>query len=110
MAPDLEARGFSRTVIDSRYKYTRYFAPTKHNRPESLEEILAANDTELFDTLEDPDEMVNLAAHPEDHGELILEMNAKLNRLIDDEIGVDDGAYLPGHEDADWYIEDFDHM
>jgi arylsulfatase len=110
VAPDLEQRGFSRTAIDGRYKYTRYFAPTKHNRPESLDEILAANDIELFDTIEDPDEMVNLAVRPEEHEELILEMNAKLNRLIDREIGVDDGAYLPGHDDTDWYIEEFDHM
>jgi arylsulfatase A-like enzyme len=109
VAPDFEKRGFTRTVIDGRCKYTRYFAPTKHNRPETLAEILSANDIELFDTVRDPGEMVNLAAHPEKHKTLILEMNAKLNRLIDAEIGTDDGAYLPGHDDTDWYVEDFDH-
>ena len=94
-------------IIDGRYKYTRYFAPSQHNRPETLEQILAYNDIELFDTVEDSDEMINLATNPEQNEELILEMNDKLNRLIDEEIGVDDATYLPASEATDWYIDDF---
>jgi arylsulfatase len=110
LRPDMDKRGFTRVVIDGRYKYTRYFAPSKHNRPETLEQILAYNDIELFDTVEDPEEMINLAENPEEHEELILEMNDKLNRLIDSEIGVDDASYLPGPEAADWFIDEFKNL
>ena len=107
LRPDMDKRGFTRAIIDGRYKYTRYFAPSQHNRPETLEQILAYNDIELFDTVEDPDEMINLATNFEQNEELILEMNSKLNRLIEEEIGVDDATYLPASEATNWYIDDF---
>lgn len=107
LRPDMDKRGFTRVIIDGRYKYTRYFAPSQHNRPETLEQILAYNDIELFDTVEDPDEMINLATNFEQNEELILEMNGKLNRLIEEEIGVDDATYLPASEATNWFIDDF---
>jgi arylsulfatase len=57
---------------------------------------------ELFATETDPDEMINLAAQPGRHGELMLAMNEKLNRLIDAEAGEDRGQMLPGGIDAGW--------
>lgn len=39
--------------------------------------------------------MTNLAANPEQVKTEIIAMNHKLNRLIDQEIGVDDGSFLP---------------
>jgi hypothetical protein len=44
----------------------------------------------------DPDELVNLACRPEEHRVRILELNTKVNTLIDTEIGADDGAMYPG--------------
>jgi len=40
---------------------------------------LAHNELELYDTGADPDELVNLAAMPETHKDLILALNAKIN-------------------------------
>jgi hypothetical protein len=34
----------------------------------------------------------NLANHAEEHRDLILDLNDRLNRLIDVEIGIDDGS------------------
>ena len=49
------------------------------------------NDVALYDLSEDPDEMVNLAdpEHPGYDEALVSTMNAKLNALIDRELGSD---------------------
>ncbi|MFC2031081.1 sulfatase-like hydrolase/transferase [Chloroflexota bacterium] len=40
--PDLEgSRGAVRSIFDGRYRYSRYFAPKLHNRPETLAQILS---------------------------------------------------------------------
>ena len=39
---------------------------------------------------------MNLAADPETHQDLILDLNRRLNGLIEDEIGADTGRELPG--------------
>jgi hypothetical protein len=39
----------------------------------------------------DPGELNNLAADPAANEALIMDLNAQLNRLIEKEIGVDDG-------------------
>jgi len=105
--PDASKRGNLRTVFDGRYKFTRYFSPLDHNRPESVEEIFQANDVELFDLENDPHEMTNLALDASQH-ELLLAMNDKLNRLIEQEVGRDDGSHLPKLENIDWTFEKFD--
>lgn len=90
-------RGMVRGIVTPRYKYVRYFAPTDFNMPETLEEILAHNDIQLFDLERDPAELHNLAADPAAHADLILQMNRRLNELIRREIGTDDGQeVLPG--------------
>jgi arylsulfatase A-like enzyme len=103
--PDLKKRGSLRTVFDGRYKFSRYFAPLDHNRPETLDELYGANDVELFDLEQDPAETKNLAADREANGELITAMIAKLEAIIKAEIGIDDGRELPKIPLVTWTID-----
>nr|VFJ73139.1 MAG: arylsulfatase [Candidatus Kentron sp. FW] len=98
--PDRERRGFIRMAFDGHYKFARYFAPSWHNTPETMEALLTHNDLELFDLERDIRETVNLGADPAANGELIMGMNGKLNRLIEDEIGEDKGGMLPRRENG----------
>jgi arylsulfatase len=102
LRPDFMKRGAIRSVFDGRYQFTRYFSPKQHNRPASLEELFRLNDVELFDHQADPNEVRNLALDPKKHADLLAAMNAKLNRLIDAEVGDDAGQMLPGGVDAGW--------
>lgn len=94
--PVSPVRGIIRGVFDGRYKFGRYFRITEHHQPRDWETLLAHNDLELYDTQADPDEIVNLAARPEAQQGRLLELNAKVNALIDSEIGSDDGSMYPG--------------
>ncbi len=89
-------RGLIRGVFDGRYKFGRYFRLTEHHEPRDWETLKAHNDLELYDTQADPDEVTNLAFRPEERREQILELNAKVNALIDAEVGVDNGSMYPG--------------
>ena len=100
--PNMMKRGAIRSVFDGRYQFTRYFSPKQHNRPTSLDELFELNDVELFDHQNDPNEVENLAMDREKNADLIMAMNAKLNRLIDDEVGEDVGQMLPGGVDGGW--------
>ena len=102
LQPDMTRRGAIRSVFDGRYQFTRYFSPRQHNRPTSLETLLKLNDVELFDLQADPDELSNLALDVKKHTELMLALNAKLNALIDAEVGEDVGQMLPGGVDGGW--------
>jgi arylsulfatase len=104
LVPDLGKRGAVRSVFDGRYVFSRYFSPRQHNRPTSLEQLYRLNDVELFDREADPLEMTNLAMDRRRHGELVMAMNGKLNRLIDDEVGEDRGQMLPGGIEAGWEV------
>ena len=106
LLPDLGNRGAIRSVFDGRYQFTRYFSPKQHNRPTSMEALFQLNDVELFDLAQDPNEVANLAMDRAKHGELLLAMNAKLNRLIDAEVGEDVGQMLPGGVDGGWVATD----
>ncbi len=102
--PNLKKRGAIRSVYDGRYKLSRYFAPMEHHVPRTMEELFANNDVELFDVVNDPFEMNNLAVDRRKHGDLIEMMNDKLNLLIAQEVGDDVGQMLPGGTDADWRL------
>ncbi len=106
LRPDLGKRGAIRSVYDGRYQFARYFSPKQHNRPTSLESLFRLNDVELFDLAQEPHETANLALDRAKHGELLLAMNDKLNRLIDTEVGEDVGQMLPGGIDGNWVATD----
>lgn len=105
--PDMKKRSNIRTVFDGRYKYSRYFNSQDHNRPTTIEDIMMANDVELFDTETDPNEVKNLAMDKKNQ-ELLLAMNDKLNRLVDSEVGKDDGSHLPDVKGVNWAFDHFD--
>ena len=102
LRPDMAKRGAIRSVFDGRYQFTRYYSPKQHNKPGSVEDIFKFNDVELFDLQTDPLELNNLAMDRKRNGELLLAMNAKLNRLIEAEVGEDIGQMLPGGVDGHW--------
>jgi arylsulfatase A-like enzyme len=104
---NLTNRGAIRSVTDGRYRYSRYFSPLQHNLPESMEQIFKYNDVELYDLQEDPNEMKNMAVDVKANGDLLVAMNQKLTDLIDEEVGDDDGSFLPENK-AGWAITKFD--
>jgi arylsulfatase A-like enzyme len=91
-----------RSITDERHRFTRYFSFREFNTPTTLDELRARNDLELYDLHADPDEVVNLAHDFDANRDLIAKMNAKLNTLIANEIGVDDGSFLPLKGWIDW--------
>ena len=101
--PDVKKRSNIRTVYDGRYKYCRYFNSQEHNRPTTIEQIFELNDVELFDLKTDPTETTNLALENKNR-DVLLAMNDKLNRLIDSEVGKDDGFHLPDIAEVNWSV------
>ena len=106
MRPDLSKRGAIRSVFDGRYRFARYFSNKQHNAPVSLEALFQLNDVELFDVEKDPLERNNLALDRARNGDLLNAMNAKLNALIEKEVGEDVGQMLPGGVDGGWVATD----
>ena len=102
LRPDLMKRGAIRSVFDGRYHFARYFSPKQHNRPTSLDLLFKLNDVELFDLQTDPHEIKNLAIDRKKSGDLLEAMNAKLNALLDAEVGEDVGQMLPDGVDGGW--------
>jgi arylsulfatase A-like enzyme len=92
---DLSRRRLHRGVHDGRWKFARYFAPAQHHQPRNWGELSRNNDLELYDTQADPNELVNLAARP-DQQRNILRLNMMVNALVTREIGVDNGSEYPG--------------
>jgi arylsulfatase len=105
LRPNVSYRGAIRSVFDGRYKLTRYFAPREHHRPDSWEGLTSLNDLELYDLQSDPNEMNNLAVDLGTHQDLIMTMNEKLNALIDREVGVDDGSFMPKADQLPWSVQ-----
>jgi len=106
LRPDLSKRGAIRSVFDGRYQFTRYFSPKQHNRPTSIDALYKANDVELYDGANDPLEQDNLAIDRKKNAAVLDAMNAKLNALIDEEVGEDVGQMMPGGVDAGWVLTD----
>lgn len=104
MRPNLMKRGVIRSIYDGKYKFTRYFSPREHHRPATLEVLYAHNDLELFDIEADPLERANLALDRRRYQQLIEEMNAKLNVLIEREVGEDLGQMLPDNIPGGWVL------
>ena len=98
VGPSRDNPGFFRGVHEGRYKFARYFKPGEHHMPKDWATLTAHNELECFDTVADPDELVNLAhgAQAEKNKALLLKLNAQTNALIAAEIGVDDGREHPG--------------
>jgi arylsulfatase A-like enzyme len=95
LQPDFNNRGAIRSVFDGRYRFSRYFSPIHFNRPTTYEALIANNDLEVYDLQEDPEETRNLAQDGPTKGELMLALNDKLNARIDEEVGDDNGNFLP---------------
>jgi arylsulfatase A-like enzyme len=93
--PNFLKRTSIRSIWDGRYRFSRYFSPVRFNTPRSLEELFRQNDVEVYDRREDPEEVDNLARDPGRHGDLILALNEETSRRIAEEVGVDDGRFLP---------------
>jgi arylsulfatase len=91
----LDKRGFLSFVFDGRYKLARYHAPNGFNTPKTLDQLLKNNDVQFFDLQTDPDEMKNFALEPDKNKDAILRLNGLLNDLMDREVGVNDGRFLP---------------
>jgi arylsulfatase A-like enzyme len=101
--PNFHDRCAIRSVFDGRYRFSRYFSPLDFNQPTTLEALFTHNDVELYDLQSDPEEANNLAPDRARYGDLLLAMNAKLNARIDEEVGVDDGRFLP-MRNGKWYF------
>ena len=52
--------------------------------------------------------MHNLGLDKEKNDQLIMAMNDKMNKLIDDEVGSDKGEGLPDIKNVNWAIDRFD--
>ena len=91
-----DTRTMGRGIITKRYKFSRWFAPGDHHKPETWQALTGRNDLELYDLESDPLELHNLAFNPETERELIMTLNVRLNNLIEREVGVDLGGHMPG--------------
>lgn len=91
---DWTKRGHMRGLYDGRWKFSRYFRPGDHHVPLSYEELVARNDVELYDTQADPEELTNMASDSAQR--LVIEdLNRRANALALEEIGADDGDFVP---------------
>lgn len=94
--PRLDQRAFFRGIHTGRHKFARYFKPSEHHRPTDWQTLSRHNDLELHDLHADPAELRNLAREPDTPRPLLMDLNARLNALIDREVGEDLGDELVG--------------
>ena len=102
--PNLKKRGAIRSIFDGEYKFSRYYSPLEHHIPTTLEDLFSNNDIELYNLINDPNEMNNLALDRSKYDNVIEMMNNKLNALIKEEVGDDVGQMLPSIEGNDWKL------
>jgi len=99
--PDASRWNMYRAVFDGRYKLVRFFGFENYNNPETVVDLFENNQVALYDLQNDPDEMNNLA-NPDNAGYdegLLATMNAKLNALVETEIGEDRPLFRPPESD-----------
>jgi len=101
--PNFSNRTSIRSIYDGQYRFGRYFAPNNFNTPQTMESLLVNNDLEVYDLKNDPEEIHNLAVDMKKNGDLIFALNQNLNAIIANEVGVDDGAYMP-IRNGKWYF------
>ena len=91
-APDFGRRTFFRAVVDGQYKLVRWFSPREYGQPATLDDLYAQSDVTLHDLVNDPGEMENIGSpsHPRYDAQLVERMLAKLNALIEQEVGGDE--------------------
>jgi arylsulfatase A-like enzyme len=94
-APDFTKRTFYRAVVDGRHKLVRWFSPVEYEAPRDVEELYARSDVTLHDLVDDPGELENLGHpdHPRHDPQLVARMLAKLNALIERELGDDERPF-----------------
>jgi arylsulfatase A-like enzyme len=94
-APDFGRRAFYRAVVDGQYKLVRWFSPREYGQPSTREELYAQIDVTLHDLVNDPGEMENIGSpsHPKYDAQRVERMLAKLNALIEQELGDDDRPF-----------------
>ncbi len=94
--PTLDNPGLFRGINDGRFKFARYFAASQHHTPTDWEMLTAHNQLEMYDIANDPDEMNNLAseANRAANQELIMDLNARTNFLMKQEVGDDKGGEI----------------
>lgn len=90
-APDFGKRTFYRAVVDGRYKLVRWFSPEEYGTPTTPEALHAYSDVALYDLMNDPGELENIAqrVHPDYDPALVARMLHKLDALVREEIGED---------------------
>jgi arylsulfatase A-like enzyme len=101
--PDFNDRCAIRSVFDGRHRFSRYFAPLDFNTPTTYEQLIAKNDLELYDLHNDAEEIHNLAMGKGVDTDLVMSMNAKLNDRLAEEVGDDNGSFLP-IRDGKWFF------
>jgi arylsulfatase len=93
LRPDWTKRGFMRGYTDGRHTFARYFSPLEPNRPSTVDALFEGNDVVLYDRDVDGGETENLAADPH-HRDVVARYHAKLEALIDAEVGTDTHAWV----------------
>lgn len=87
--PNMKERNYMRCVVDGRYKLVRFFSPDNYSNPNDLDELIKTSDLGLYDLLNDPGELENLAnPNHEKYDRSILEkMAKKLHDIVEEEVG-----------------------
>lgn len=90
-APAPQGRVLMRGLVLDRWKFARYFAVGDHGAVTGWSALSKKFDLELYDLMEDADELSNLAYRPE-YKDTVVELSRELDVAISAEIGLDDGS------------------
>ena len=101
--PNFSNRTSIRSIYDGHYRFSRYFGPNNFNTPKTMEALASNNDLEIYDLKNDPEEVDNLALDMKKNADLIFALNQMTNERIAQEVGVDNGAFMP-IRNGKWYF------